>query len=186
MPPKTKKRPQRFRCDELEGERFYAANDDVFRYNWWEVFCFPYILCSRLWECCVSLCAGTNQCLVFWMGLQWIICKITKMTTPDPVIFPYFFYVFCQVILLTATFILIWIWIGNSVIIPYFKAYYYALTNTHPEVEHNVTALAFRRYCFRKSEIFDVPYDKGNVIENSDQLKIVCLLIDIYAYLELH
>lgn len=163
MPPRREKKQkkERFRCDEIEGEQFHATVDDVFRYNWWEVFCFPYILCARLWDCCVSLCAGTNQCLVYWMMIQWIVCKITRLTTPDPIIFPYYFYMFCQVILLTVLFGLIWHWIGKSVVIPYFKAYINAFASEEiPGVpKRNMSRLAFRRYCFRKGEIFDTPME---------------------------
>ncbi|VVC89434.1 unnamed protein product [Leptidea sinapis] len=35
MPPK--KKPAAIRCDEIEGERFHAPTEDVFRHNWWEM-----------------------------------------------------------------------------------------------------------------------------------------------------
>lgn len=182
---KPKKKPLREsnRCDVVEGERFHAGNDDVFRYNWWEVFCFPYILCTRFWDCCVSLCAGTNQCLVYWMMIQWLVCKITRLTTPDAIIFPYYFYMFCQVILLTAFFVLIWIWFGNTVIIPYFVAFYHAFIDADVE-EGNVTEtrLRFKKYCFRKGEIFDSTVDGGGIVLPSRPVTLITFIVDVFVY----
>lgn len=160
MPPKPRRKEPVVRCDEIRGERFSAPQEDVFTHNWWEVFCFPYILCGRIWDCFVTLCAGTNQCLVYWMGIQWIVCKITQITTPNAIIFPYYFYMFCQVILLTAFFVLIWIWFGKSVLTAYFGAFYLALTDGKTSVA-NTSRLSFRRYCFKKSEIFNTAADNA-------------------------
>ncbi|CAH0717060.1 unnamed protein product, partial [Brenthis ino] len=143
MAPKKKKEPP-IRCDEIQGERFSAPTEDVFSHNWWEVFCFPYILCGRIWDCFVSLCSGTNQCLVYWMMIQWIVCKITKLTTPDAIVFPYYFYMFCQVILLTAFFVMLWIFFGKSVVIPYFEAFYAAIIGANDSPSANTTRLSFR------------------------------------------
>lgn len=161
MPPRKfkKKPPPKVQCDHVEGERFHAPTEDVFKFNWWEVFCFPYILCSRVWDCFVSMCSGTNQCLVYWMMIQWCICKITQFTTPDPIIFPYYFYMFCQVILLTLFFTLVWVWFGKTVVIPFFIAAWEGLIDEESPVKSSSNAtllrLAFRRYCFRKGEIID-------------------------------
>lgn len=168
MAPKRtpKKQRERFRCDQLDGERFHAQTDDIFRYNWWEIFCFPYILCSRVWDCCISLCSGSNQCLVYWMLIQWLVCKITKITTPNPILFPYYFYLFCQVILLTIAFILLWQWIGRSVLIPYILQFYETLQDSEQTLlnstRKNITLqrMSFRRYCFRKGEIFETSFNK--------------------------
>lgn len=183
MARKKKEQSGRFDCDKVEGERFYAANDNVFRYNWWEVFCFPYILCHRIWDCFITLCAGTNQCLVYWMGIQWLICKITKLTTPDPIVFPYFFYMFCQVILLTAFFIYLWLIMGNKYIIPYFKEYYKQLEGFEYEDENETaTRMTFRKYCFRKSDIFSAPYDAGCINTQNAILQYVVVFMDLYFY----
>lgn len=178
--PTKKKRKDKMRCDEVEGERFHAQTDDVFRYNWWEVFCFPYILCSRFWDCCVSLCAGTNQCLVYWMMIQWVVCKITRITTPDPIIFPYYFYMFCQVILLTTLFALLWVWFGSTVVIPFFEAFYEALFEEElNKPSANTTRLSFRKYCFRKGEIFDTPVDSATL--SSRPTTIVTLIVEVFV-----
>lgn len=183
MPAKKKKRPERFRCDEVHGEEFHAQIEEVFGYNWWDVFCFPYIIGARLWDCCISLCAGTNQCLVYWMMIQWLVCKITKLTTPDPIIFPYYFYMFCQVILLTLFFFMLWQWFGRTLFIPYLYAYYEAWMEDEakPAVK-NVTRLSFRRYCFRKGEIFDTPYENSSTDLKKSPITIVSLLIEVFMY----
>lgn len=178
---KKKKREERIRCDEIEIERFHTQADDVFRYNWWEVFCFPYILCARFWECCVSLCAGTNQCLVYWMMIQWLVCKITKITTPNPIIFPYYFYLFCQVILLTLVFVMLWVWFGKTIVIPFFVTFWEVLTDTEPqETRKNITRLSFRRYCFRKGEIFDTTLDSGSIRHGSTVVNVFVLFLNIF------
>ncbi|PZC70771.1 hypothetical protein B5X24_HaOG214932 [Helicoverpa armigera] len=184
MAPKTRERVERFRCDDetqLHGEPFHAQTDDVFKYNWWEVFCFPYILCARLWDCCCSICAGANQCLVYWMMIQWLVCKITRLTTPDPIIFPYYFYVFCQVFLLTAFFILLWHWFGRTVVIPYFYAFYEAFVEDMPNKASakNRTRMSFRKYCFRKGEIFDTPVDGSFLNLPSRSATVMTLLIEV-------
>jgi hypothetical protein len=185
MAPKAKKKKaigEKFRCDEVEGERFHAQTEDVFKYNWWEVFCFPYILCARFWDCCVSLCAGTNQCMVYWMVIQWIVCKITKLTTPNAIIFPYYFYMFCQVILLTIFFIFLWHWFGRTVLIPYFVAFYEAIVEDElPVVHQNATRLAFRKYCFRKGEIFDSTVDFNSAISFIPRTAIFVTFIILYV-----
>lgn len=183
MPPKRKKKKcrERFRCDEIEGERFHTQADDVFRYNWWEVFCFPYILCSRFWDCCVSLFAGTNQCLVYWMVIQWLVCKITKITTPDPIIFPYYFYMFCQVILLTLFFIMIWVWFGKTVFTPFFVTFWDVLPDKEVKFKSmNTSRLSFRRYCFRKGEIFDTSIDSSAATHFSKTLYVFSVIIDFF------
>uniref|UniRef100_A0A2A4ITK7 Uncharacterized protein n=2 Tax=Heliothis virescens TaxID=7102 RepID=A0A2A4ITK7_HELVI len=182
MAPKKKKKPkERFRCDEVDGEQFHAQTDDVFRYNWWEVFCFPYILCARFWDCCISMCAGTNQCLVYWMMIQWVICKITRVTTPDPIIFPYFFYVFCQVFLLTGAFGLFWYFFGKTVVIPYFYAFYEAFIDDEGKKppNKNATRLSFRKYCFKKGEIFDTPGGGSSIILPSRPATAITLLLEV-------
>lgn len=182
-PKKAKKRQDRFRCDEIHGEEFHAQIEEVFGYNWWDVFCFPYILGARIWDCCVSLCAGTNQCLVYWMMIQWLVCKITKLTTPDPIIFPYYFYMFCQVILLTLFFVMVWRYIGTSVVIPYFMAYYEAWMEVEEtQKPKNATRLSFRKYCFRKGEIFDTPYENSSLLLKNGPITIVSLLIEVFIY----
>lgn len=184
MAPKKKKvRKDKFRCDEVEGERFHAQTDDVFRYNWWEVFCFPYILCARFWDCCVSLCAGTNQCLVYWMMIQWVVCKITRLTTPDPIIFPYYFYMFCQVILLTTFFALLWVWFGKSVVIPFFQAFADAFSD-EPSAppRRNKTRVYYRKYCFKKGEIFDTPIDGSSLPLPSYPTTIIGFIIEVFIY----
>lgn len=40
-------------------------------------------------------------------------------------------------------------------LIPYFEAFYIALMEIDVRNTTNTTRLAFRKYCFRKSEIFD-------------------------------
>ena len=186
MSPKKKgKRKERFRCDEVHGEEFHAQIEEVFGYNWWDVFCFPYIIAARLWDCCVSLCAGTNQCLVYWMMIQWLVCKITKLTTPDPIIFPYFFYMFCQVILLTLFFYYLWRQWGHSMIIPYFVAYYEAWINDEEivyEAPKNTTRLSFRKYCFRKGEIFETPYENSAISMKTGSVTMVSLFVEMFIY----
>lgn len=190
MAPKKKKKEPPICCDEIQGERFHAPTEEVFSHNWWEVFCFPYILCGRLWECFVSLCSGSNQCLVYWMMIQWVVCKITRITTPDAIVFPYFFYLFCQVILLTLFFVLLWVFFGKTIIIPYFQSFYYALTNTEAINPVNITRLSFRRYCFRKSEIFDTTLDNSGFTQQSDTFIylytffIDYIIYDLYVYFE--
>lgn len=186
MPPKRKKKPidEKFRCDQVEGERFHAQTDDVFRYNWWEVFCFPYILCARVWDCCVSLCAGTNQCMVYWMIIQWVVCKITRLTTPNAIIFPYYFYMFCQVILLTLFFALLWYWFGKTIVVPYFVAFYNALTEAIEVTgSRNASRLSFRRYCFRKGEIFDSTLETNNLSSDLQPkfTAIVIIVVDAFV-----
>lgn len=152
-------------CDSIQLERFHAqTGDTLFRYDWYEICCFPYILCNRFWEFFMSVCTGSNMCLIYWLIIQWIVCKITKLTTPDPIIFPYYFYMFTQVFIATAFFAYIWYLFGNTVIIPYFVAFYKAFTDDERKSEQNSTApnttrLSFRRYCFRKGELFDTPPD---------------------------
>lgn len=155
------RKPEPFSCENIQLERFRAAaNDNLFRYDWYEICCFPYILCNRFWECFMSMCTGSNMCLIYWLIIQWIVCKITKITTPDPIIFPYYFYMFCQVFLLTAVFAYIWYLFGTTVFIPYFKAFYIAFMEDERKSDKptaNTTRLSFRRYCFRKGELFDSP-----------------------------
>lgn len=190
MAPKRKKKEPPIRCDEIQGERFSAPTEDVFSHNWWEVFCFPYILCGRLWDCFVSLCSGTNQCLVYWMMIQWIVCKITKLTTPDAIVFPYYFYMFCQVILLTAFFVMLWIFFGKSVVIPYFEAFYAAIIDGGNPPSSNTTRLSFRRYCFRKSEIFDTTLDSSAGVQQTSGFTFVYtvfidfIIHELYVYFE--
>lgn len=185
---KPKPRPKDVNCTQLEGERFHTGADDLFRYNWWEVFCFPYILCARFWDCCVSLCSGTNQCLIYWMLIQWLVCKITHLTTPDPIIFPYYFYMFCQVILLTSFFVLIWVWIGRSVIVPYFVAYYEAFIGVESKpYSPKSNRLRFRKYCFKKGEIFDntadlTPSGAENIPLTSREIRILTFIVDVIIY----
>lgn len=181
MAPK-KKKPPPIRCDEIQGEKFSAPTEDVFTHNWWEVFCFPYILCGRVWDCFVSLCSGTNQCLVYWMLIQWVVCKITQLTTPDPIIFPYYFYMFCQVVLLTGLFVLIWLWLGKSVVIPYFQSFYRALVEDETLDALNTTRLSFRRYCFRKSEIFDNSLESASAILRPSYTYIISVVVDYIIY----
>lgn len=159
MSPGKKKGNQ---CDNVQLERFRGqAIDNIFTYDWYEICCFPYILCHRVWEFFMSVCSGGNMCLIYWLIIQWLICKITKMTTPDPIIFPYYFYMFCQVFVATALFIYIWYLFGNTVFIPYFQAFYLAFTQDDQTPRNstapNATRLSFRRYCFRKGELFDSP-----------------------------
>ncbi|CAG4964072.1 unnamed protein product [Colias eurytheme] len=182
MSPKKKirKPPPKFRCDEVQGERFHAPTEEVFQHNWWEVFCFPYILCGRLWDCFVALCSGTNQCLVYWMMIQWVVCKITRITTPDPIMFPYYFYMFCQVILLTLFFIMLWIWFGKSIIIPYFHAFYVAITEDEDASVGNTSRLSFRRYCFRKSEIFDSSMDSSANLNFNHHTSMVTFVFQLF------
>lgn len=181
MPVKKAKRPvNKIRCDEIEGERFHAPTEDVMQHNWWEVFCFPYILCGRLWDCFVSLCSGTNQCLVYWMVIQWLVCKITKLTTPDALIFPYYFYMFCQVVLLTLMFVMLWIWFGKSVVIPYFEAFYIALMEIDVKNSTNTTRLAFRKYCFRKSEIFDNTLETSGCQNTQSSIALVTIFVHFF------
>lgn len=183
MAPKKKKKPPAIRCDEIQGERFHAPTEDVFTHNWWEVFCFPYILCGRLWDCFVSLCSGTNQCLVYWMMIQWIVCKITKLTTPDAIVFPYYFYMFCQVILLTLFFVFLWIFFGKSVVIPYFESFYVALSGKDTTSTVNTTRLSFRRYCFRKSDIFNSSLDNsaGYIeMKHSTSVYVITMLVNYF------
>lgn len=188
MPPKRqpkRQRKERFRCDQIEGEKFHAQVEDVFKYNWWEVFCFPYILCARIWDCCISLCSGTNQCLIYWMMIQWVVCKITRITTPDPIIFPYYFYMFCQVILLTTLFIVLWNLFGMSVLIPYFEAFYNAFNEEEAKAppKRNVTRLSFRRYCFRKGDIFDTSIDSGGSLTYPNYATtFFVIIIDFFLY----
>lgn len=192
MPPKAKTsrlakgRQALHNCENVKGERFHAQIDDIFRYNWWEVFCFPYILCARVWECCVTLCAGTNHCLIYWMVIQWLVCKLTKITTPDPIIFPYFFYVFCQVIVLTVGFIILWNLFGRTILIPYFVSFWTAFSEgPAPETpKKNTTKLSFRRYCFRKSEIFDTKDDNnyGDFLTPDYTLNVFVIIVDLFLY----
>ena len=143
-----------------------------------------------MWECFVSLCSGTNQCLVYWMMIQWVVCKITRLTTPDPIVFPYFFYLFCQVILLTLFFVTIWILFGKTIFIPYFQTIYYTLTGKDPTRAPNTTRLSFRRYCFRKSEIFDTTLDNSGALQQSNAFVylytffIDYIIHDLYVYFE--
>lgn len=154
-----RKRPK-IRCDEVQVERFSAPTEDIGTHNWWEVFCFPYILCGRMWDCFITLCSGSNQCLVFWMAIQWVVCKITKMTTPGAIIFPYYFYMFCQVAVLTLFFVLLWTSFSKTVLLPYFQSFYLAMIDKEmPAV--NTTPTTFRRYCFRKSDLFDKTYSSA-------------------------
>lgn len=184
-----KKRPQKKTCDAIQGEPYHAQPQETFSFNWMDMFCFPYMLCARFWDCCVSLCAGTNQCLVYFMLLQWCMCKVARCTTPDPLVYPYYFYMFCQVFSMTAAVVGIWFFFGQSFIIPYLKSFYQALldvgeispppakgpgqSSKSSKSGANVARMAFRKYCFRKSEIFDVPPD-------ATQLRAQNYKIDIY------
>lgn len=149
-------------CENVQLERFHSqANDNIFKHDWYEICCFPYILCHRVWDFFMSVCAGGNMCIIYWLIIQWIVCKITKLTTPDPIIFPYYFYMFCQVFVATAVFAYVWYLFGNTVFIPYFQAFYKAFTEEDllrkNTTSTNTTRLSFRRYCFRKGELFDSP-----------------------------
>lgn len=188
MPPKRKPFDNEFHCTEVRGaqnfqpQSFQAQTDEVFKYNWSEVFCFPYVLCTRFWDCCVSICAGTNQCVVYWMMIQWLVCKITHLTTPDPILFPYYFYVFCQVILLTSFFILLWVWFGKTIIIPYFYAFYEAFVEDITEVPpKNASRLSLRKYCFRKSEIFDTPPNNVVAFLPNEPLNLAMMCIQVFV-----
>lgn len=170
MPPGMAHEP--FSCDNLQFERFQvqAGGNNMFKYDWYEICCFPYILCNRFWEFFMSACSGSNMCLIYWLVIQWVVCKITKLTTPDPIIFPYYFYMFCQVFMATAMFAYIWYLFGNTVIIPYFQAFYKAFLederSSDKSASTNTTRLSFRRYCFRKGELFDSPPTESNYLSN--------------------
>lgn len=186
MPPKRKKKKpeEKVQCDQVEGERFFAIPEDVFKFNWWEIFCFPYILCSRVWDCCASLCSGANQCLVYWLMIQWVVCKISKLTTPDPIIFPYYFYMFCQVIILTVFFVMLWVWFGRTVFVPFFLSIWTTLAEDEEVTSSaNKTRLAFRKYCFRKGEIFDSSYVNESVVhKNTPILYVIVTFIDVFLF----
>lgn len=174
-------------CDTIPLERFHAqTGDTLFRYDWYEICCFPYILCNRFWEFFMSVCTGSNMCLIYWLIIQWIVCKITKLTTPDPIIFPYYFYMFAQVFIATALFAYLWYLFGNTVIIPYFQAFYKAFTQDEHRSENsttpNTTRLSFRRYCFRKGELFEAPpIDTTKSLKNGILTAYPRLTVHVFA-----
>lgn len=171
------------KCDDVGRERFQIITEDVFRINWWEIFCFPYIICSRVWDCCASLCSGNNQCLIYWMMIQWVVCKISKLTTPNPMIFPYYFYMYCQVLLLTIVFVFIWACFGRSVFIPFIMSIYNTFMEIDDTASANTTRLSFRRYCFRKGEIFDSSFKSSSVMhKNTPIFNVVFTFIDIFIF----
>lgn len=161
--------PKHVTCETLHGEPFFSNLDVQSSFDWWEVCCFPYTLLMKLWDCCMSLCNGTNQCIVYWLMVQWLVCKISQFTTPDPILYPYYFYAFGQVFGLTALFIYLWYLIGDSAVIPYFQAMWKALLGLDDESlppSGLPQRLTLRKYCFRKSEIFDVSsFDQTNAAD---------------------
>lgn len=171
-------------CHNIEFQKFSAQTDNIFKYDWYEMFCFPYILCSRFWECFMSACSGTNMCLIYWLVIQWIVCKITQLTTPDPIIFPYYFYMFCQVFIATAFFAYLWYLFGNTVVIPYFQAFYKAFVvdeESQNSTLTNTTRLSFRRYCFRKGELFDSPPTETHSLTNGMLILYPRLTVHVFA-----
>lgn len=181
-----RKHEEPVRCDTIQLERFRAqTGDNLFTYDWYEICCFPYILCNRFWEFFMSVCTGSNMCLIYWLIIQWIVCKITKLTTPDPIIFPYYFYMFCQVFIATALVAYIWYLFGNTVVIPYFQAFYKAFMDdgrrSDNSTSHNTTRLSFRRYCFRKGELFDSPPTESTSLTNGILRGYPRLTVHVFA-----
>lgn len=162
------------------------APDDFFNFNWWEVCCFPYVVCGKIWECCMTLCKNTNQCLVYWIVLQWIICKLSKKVTPHPFIFTYYFYMVLQVLLVTLFFVMFWYWFGPTVLVPIYKQVrdIWWDNSTLPRKRRsrkNKQNQMFRRFCFRKGEIFSSS-DKIESLAYKDTpvLYVVFSFIDIF------
>lgn len=182
----TTRKKQEPVANNLQFERFrISAADNIFKYDWYEICCFPYILCGRFWEFFMSACTGTNMCLIYWLIIQWFVCKITQLTTPDPIIFPYYFYMFCQLFMAVAFFAYLWYLFGNTVIIPYFQAFYKAFTvdeRFQPNsTSTNTTRLSFRRYCFRKGELFDSPPTETHSLTNGILILYPRLTVHVFA-----
>lgn len=192
-------------CDPGGEERFNTfKDDDDISYTWWEILCFPFVLCARikdchlwwevccfpyftcvqLWGSCISLCSCQNsQCLFFWMLIQWVSCKIRNLTTLDPIFYPYYFYIYGQVIFLTILFVMLWILYGKSVVIPFFTTVYSTLIGG----DLNSTAKRLRskskKYCFKKEEIFNSPSVSQSVVqENSLVLNIIFPLVNMFMF----
>uniref|UniRef100_A0A2A4JA99 Uncharacterized protein n=1 Tax=Heliothis virescens TaxID=7102 RepID=A0A2A4JA99_HELVI len=180
--PKKKSKEPEIRCDDVTGEKFYTQTDDVGGYSLWEIFCFPYIMCAKLWDCCMSLCAGANQCLVCLMCIQYCLCKIKRLTTPDPIIFPYYYYMYCQVIFLTLIFLFFWYMFGKTLVLPFIKAFYEVwVPPTSLDIKKNNTIrMSFRKYCFKKGEIFNSPI-KANSSPSTIGPGVITFLIEVFV-----
>lgn len=156
----NEKEASKLPCSNLVDEKFFLQAEDDSDYDFWKIFCFPYKICSKICDSCLGLCTGANQCVLFLMVLQWCVCKITRCTNPDPIIFPYYFYMFCQIILLTIFFWLLWLALGKTVVLPFFTTIYEVFMGEDkppPPPPENMTRMSFRKYCFRKSELFNTP-----------------------------
>ncbi|PZC70772.1 hypothetical protein B5X24_HaOG214933 [Helicoverpa armigera] len=176
---KKKKRKQPdMKCEDVGAERFYVQTDDAGSYSIWDILCLPYAMCSKVWDFCSTICAGANQCMICLMCVQYCCCKLQRLTTPDPIIFPYYFYMYCQVIVLTVGFLLIWFFFGKSVFLPFLRAVYEAFFPPK-DLIRNATRASFRKYCFRKGEVFNTP-----IAQNSAPLptgsSVITFLIEVF------
>ncbi|KPI96733.1 hypothetical protein RR46_12763 [Papilio xuthus] len=166
-----RKRDDQPDCTKLAQAQMFVQEDDSVGFNWIEILCYPYIVCGKAWEFCVRICAGTNACMVCWLIMQWIMCKISAYGAPDPVLFPYYFYIFCQVVLMSLIFACLWFFFGKPVVYPYLLAVYNTLTDSKGP-NNGSRRMALRRYCFKKSEIFGTSVESGSASQN----------IDVYAH----
>ena len=156
-PPKRMTSLNKAPCADFQ-DKFILQTDEDSKFDFWAIFCFPYKICSQICETCGALCTGSNQFMIFLMMLQWCVCKITRCANPDSIIFPYYFYMFCQIIILTVVFGLLWMYFGKTFVLPFFTTLYEAFVEDYkPPMQKNSTRLSFRKYCFRKSELFVTP-----------------------------
>lgn len=173
-------------CPVLEEQPYYQT-DDSFTYTFCQIFCCPYTVCMKIWKYIMSMCTGLNQLVIFILMIQWCLCKITRATTPDPIAFSYYFYMFGQIIFLTLLFVFLWYFVGKTIVFPFFNAFYSAFVDdfqtTNPKnASGSPTRLSLRKYCFRKGDLFDAPAENYTTTSGSQFHSITILTFVIEGF----
>ncbi|KAF9805549.1 hypothetical protein SFRURICE_020934 [Spodoptera frugiperda] len=160
----------------IKMERFVTDADEASN-SWFHIFCLPYSLLLKIWDSCMSACKGTNQVFVYIMFLQYLICRIKAMVTPHPIFTPYYFYMFCQILLMGLFLALFWFLWGDSLVMPFVDNVISAfigrkvnpptalsmISKSKPKAKVNETrrTVSFRKYCFTKKDLYTMPLDNS-------------------------
>lgn len=168
------------KSDAMLEQKMFIQTEDINDFNCWDIFCFPYTVCSKICDICSAVCTSSNQLGMFLLTLQWCICKFTRLTTPNPMVFPYYFYMFGQIFFMSLLFYSIWYYFGQTVFLPFFYTFYEAIVEDYDiQPRLNKTRKSFRKYCFRRGDLLDASVGKSSAPQFLS-LPIFTFVIEVY------